>query len=42
MKFHKYRLMNLLGVRTVADLTRYAVKDTAESQNLNGRVCLRP
>ena len=26
VEFHKYRIMDLLGVRTVADLTRYAVK----------------
>ena len=26
VEFHKYRIMNLLGLRTVADLTRYAVK----------------
>ena len=25
-EFHKYRIMDLLGVRTVADLTRYAIK----------------
>jgi DNA-binding NarL/FixJ family response regulator len=26
VEFHKYRIMDLLGLRTVADLTRYAVK----------------
>lgn len=26
VEFHKYRIMDLLGVRTVADLTRYALK----------------
>ena len=26
VEFHKYRTMELLGVRTVAELTRYAVK----------------
>jgi DNA-binding NarL/FixJ family response regulator len=26
VEFHKYRTMDLLGVRTVADLTRYAIK----------------
>jgi DNA-binding NarL/FixJ family response regulator len=26
IEFHKYRIMDLLGLRTVADLTRYALK----------------
>jgi DNA-binding NarL/FixJ family response regulator len=26
VEFHKYRIMNLLGIHTIADLTRYAVK----------------
>ena len=26
VEFHKYRIMDTLGVRTVADLTRYALK----------------
>jgi DNA-binding CsgD family transcriptional regulator len=26
VEFHKYRIMDLLGVRTVADLIRYAIK----------------
>lgn len=26
VEFHKYRIMDLLGLRTVADLTRYALK----------------
>jgi hypothetical protein len=26
VEIHKYRIMDLLGVRTVADLTRYAMK----------------
>ncbi len=27
VEFHKYRIMNALGLRTVADLTRYAIKN---------------
>ena len=27
VEFHKYRIMDALGLRTVADLTRYAIKN---------------